>query len=232
MTSRRYAHAGPLYDLLSFERLLYRRPRERLLAMLGPLPGAIVVDVGCGTGRNLAGLRELVGPGGRIIGIDASTSMLRQARRRVRSAGWTNVRLVVGRAENLPAALTGADVGVENVVENVDVIVATFVLSIVDDQHAFWTGVDRLGTARPLRVALADLGAATRAGPPARLALDVLARLGGGDLRARPWEQLAARSNDVVHEIELGGHVHLAVGHVGAVGAVGERRPRTGETAG
>ncbi|MEO5898921.1 MAG: methyltransferase domain-containing protein [Ilumatobacteraceae bacterium] len=217
MTSRRYAHAGPLYDLLSFERLLYRRPRERLLAMLGPLPGATVVDVGCGTGRNLGGLRELVGPHGRIIGIDASTSMLRRARRRAKAAGWANVRLVEGHAENLLAALTGAGSPVDDPenADNVDVIIATFVLSIVDDQRAFWTAVDHLGTARPLRVALADLGAATRASTLTRLALDQLVRLGGSDLHARPWEQLAARSNDVAHEIEHGGHVHLAVGSVG-----------------
>ena len=46
---KRYAHVGRLYDLVSVEPLLYRRPRQRLGELLGPIPGATVVDVGCGT---------------------------------------------------------------------------------------------------------------------------------------------------------------------------------------
>ncbi|MBA3605706.1 MAG: ubiquinone biosynthesis protein, partial [Acidimicrobiia bacterium] len=44
----RYGLAGRLYDVVSLEPLLYRRPRARLLELLGPLPGATVVDIGCG----------------------------------------------------------------------------------------------------------------------------------------------------------------------------------------
>jgi ubiquinone/menaquinone biosynthesis C-methylase UbiE len=52
-----------------------------------------VLDLGCGTGRNLA----LLPPGARAIGLDPSWELLRRARRRA-----PGMPLVVGRAEALP----------------------------------------------------------------------------------------------------------------------------------
>jgi ubiquinone/menaquinone biosynthesis C-methylase UbiE len=76
-----------LYDCVSVEPLLYRRLRQRLGELLGPIPGATVVEVGCGTGLNLGWLHDAVSPGGRVIGVDASESMLSAARRRTRRHG-------------------------------------------------------------------------------------------------------------------------------------------------
>ena len=56
----RYARLGWVYDVISLEAVLYRRPRPRLAELFGPMPGATVVDVGCGTGLNLAWLRRAV----------------------------------------------------------------------------------------------------------------------------------------------------------------------------
>ena len=53
--------------------------RERLVARLPARPGDTVLDVGCGTGLCLPLLREKVGPGGTIVGIDASEQMLQVA---------------------------------------------------------------------------------------------------------------------------------------------------------
>jgi len=43
---------GGLYDLVSLEPLLYRRPRRDLLRQLDLPPGDTVLDLGCGNGLN------------------------------------------------------------------------------------------------------------------------------------------------------------------------------------
>lgn len=45
-------------------------------------PGAQVLDVACGPGRNLPLLLDAVGPGGRVVGVDISPAMLAKARSR------------------------------------------------------------------------------------------------------------------------------------------------------
>jgi ubiquinone/menaquinone biosynthesis C-methylase UbiE len=58
--------------------------------------GMNVVDVGCGTGISTAMVRELVGNGSYITGIDISPGMLEQARRRIPGA-----KFIEGDAEKL-----------------------------------------------------------------------------------------------------------------------------------
>lgn len=207
----RYARAGPLYDLVSLEPLLYRRPRRRLLELLGPMPGAVVVDLGCGTGLNLAGLHQLVTPDGTVIGIDDSRSMLDAAHRRVRQSGWDGVLMLEGDAADLRAVVAAAGVDLDAV----DAVVVTFVLSLLPDDVPVWSAIDALAARRPLRVAVADVGPPVGAPAPLRPPLRLLAKLGGGDPDRRPWERLADRASDIEHEILLGGHVHVAVGTCG-----------------
>ncbi len=49
------------------------------VAALGPLAGTVALDAGCGTGRAVEPLREAVGPGGLVIGADATPEMLAAA---------------------------------------------------------------------------------------------------------------------------------------------------------
>jgi len=207
----RYARLGRLYDVVSLEPLLYRRPRARLLELLGSQPGATVLDLGCGTGLDLAGLVRIVGPTGSVIGIDSSTSMLGAAERRVARAGWSGVRLLHGEATDIEGVL--GDAGLD--ASTVTVVVATFVLSLLPDDAPMWTSLDELATQQPLRVAVADLGRPDGAPAPARPFLHTLTALGGGDPDRRPWERLLERNPRAVHEVHFGGHVHLAVGTVG-----------------
>ena len=53
---------------------------------LAPQPGEVILDVGCGTGRNFERIRERIGPAGRLIGIEQSPEMLARARALVQRA--------------------------------------------------------------------------------------------------------------------------------------------------
>lgn len=61
--------------------------KRRSYALLDPRPGDRVCDIGCGTGDDALALARLVTPGGRAVGVDASATMLAEARRRAAAAG-------------------------------------------------------------------------------------------------------------------------------------------------
>jgi ubiquinone/menaquinone biosynthesis C-methylase UbiE len=69
-------------------------------AALAAAPGERILDVGCGPGFYCAELLEEVGPGGSIVGLDASASMLALAARRC--AGRGNVEFRAAEATSLP----------------------------------------------------------------------------------------------------------------------------------
>ena len=74
----------------------YPQRSQRLQAVrtLGLRPGDTVVDMACGTGLNFRLLERVVGPGGRIVGVDLTDAMLARAQDRVQANGWSNVSLV------------------------------------------------------------------------------------------------------------------------------------------
>jgi len=78
--------------------------KRRGLEALRPRPGLTLVDLGCGTGEDVVALAVMVAPGGRAMGIDASATMIAEARRR--AAGRDDVEFRVGdaRALDLPDA--------------------------------------------------------------------------------------------------------------------------------
>jgi len=203
-TARRYAAIGPIYDHVSLERLLYRAPRRRLLQLLAPAAGATVLDIGCGTGLNFAGVLNSIGSNGRLIGIDSSQSMLARAKRRIEHAGWKNVTLLHADVLDLAEVLALAELG------NIDTVLATYVLSLLDSDQPVWDAIDQLARVHPLRVGIADIATADNAAPPARLAYRVLAALGGADPRRQPWKQLAKRATVTAHESYRNGHIHIA----------------------
>jgi SAM-dependent methyltransferase len=72
--------------------------------------GQHVLDLGTGTGAVAERAAQLVGPSGRVVGVDISSDVLRIARERVTALGLTNVDLREGRAEALPAEGNAFDV--------------------------------------------------------------------------------------------------------------------------
>lgn len=61
--------------------------------------GHRVLDVSCGTGTLAAMMAGLVGPGGRVLGVDLSEEMLKVARRK---AAGDNVDFIRANAEDIP----------------------------------------------------------------------------------------------------------------------------------
>lgn len=80
--------------------------------------GANVVDIGCGAGIDSLIAGRLVGPRGRVIGIDMTPAMLEKARRSTREAGMDHVEFREGYAESLPVPDGWADVVISNGVIN------------------------------------------------------------------------------------------------------------------
>jgi SAM-dependent methyltransferase len=61
--------------------------RARAWQLLGLLPGARVLDIGCGPGTATLGLASLVGLFGSVIGVDSDLEMVRSADAAARAAG-------------------------------------------------------------------------------------------------------------------------------------------------
>ena len=61
--------------------------KQRSTELLRLRPGMSVIEIGCGNGRDAEALAKLVGPTGRVIGIDASQELISQATERTASLG-------------------------------------------------------------------------------------------------------------------------------------------------
>ena len=86
-----YTKRAPSYERGARLRAPFGR---RAVAALGLRPGETVLDIACGTGGNFDAIMEVIGPGGRLVGIDLSDDMLARASQRVRRNGWSNVELI------------------------------------------------------------------------------------------------------------------------------------------
>lgn len=77
----------------------HRRLLSELVVVGGAAPGDRVLDIGSGPGKLAAVLAEVVGPGGSVLGIDASRAMVDYARAH---AVATNIGFEAGAAQALP----------------------------------------------------------------------------------------------------------------------------------
>jgi S-adenosylmethionine-diacylgycerolhomoserine-N-methlytransferase len=98
---RIYRWQRAIYDVT---RKHYLLGRDRLIADLDPPPGASVLEIGCGTGRNLV-LAARRYPHARFYGIDISRAMLATANASVRRAGLqSRIVLAQGDASSFDAS--------------------------------------------------------------------------------------------------------------------------------
>jgi ubiquinone/menaquinone biosynthesis C-methylase UbiE len=71
---------------------------RRFFEAAGIGAGMKVLDLGSGAGDVALLLADLVGPRGRVVGVEMNATILETARARVASAGWSNVTFVSGDA--------------------------------------------------------------------------------------------------------------------------------------
>ena len=119
---------------------------ERFYGCGSPLPpaleGATVLDLGCGSGRDCYLLSRLVGPKGRVIGIDMTPEQLEVARRHrdwhAQRYGYShsNVEFLDGLIEDLAAS------GLADA--SVDVVVSNCVLNLSPDKTRVFAEIMRV----------------------------------------------------------------------------------------
>lgn len=102
---------------------LERRIRSMTRDALELKPGQVVLDVGCGSGSNFQYIINEIGPTGRIIGVDYSPAMLKQAQKLVKRKRWKNVELIECDAAKL-------DLG-----HRVDAAVSTLAMAVIPDHR-------------------------------------------------------------------------------------------------
>ncbi len=130
--ARFYTRYAALYDRIASDAPLVAPLRERIVDALAPDRGAVVVEMGCGTGANLPLLRERVGSAGAVVGIDFSAGVLERARDRIARAGWENVH--VARADATKPSVAPANLTRTAAPDGeVDAVLATFVTGMLDD---------------------------------------------------------------------------------------------------
>jgi S-adenosylmethionine-diacylgycerolhomoserine-N-methlytransferase len=133
LMDRVYRHQRHIYDLT---RKYYLFGRDRLIRELALKPGEGLVEIGCGTARNLIAIARRY-PGSRLYGLDASHEMLKTAGEAVARAGLADrIGLVHAFAEGLSPRLFGSDT-------RLDRALFSYSLSMIPD----WRGALRAAAA-------------------------------------------------------------------------------------
>lgn len=142
-----YRRQRHIYDVT---RKYYLFGRDRLIDRMKPKPGSAIVEVGCGTARNLIRMARLY-PDAQLFGLDASKAMLQTAEETVARHGLeSRISLAHGYAEALSPAMFGRTAPF-------DEIVFSYSLSMIPDwKQALRAAADALGPAG--RVHIVDFG--------------------------------------------------------------------------
>jgi S-adenosylmethionine-diacylgycerolhomoserine-N-methlytransferase len=134
LMDRIYRHQRHIYD---FTRKYFLLGRDRMIAEIDARDGARVLEIGCGTGRNLIMVARKY-PGASCFGIDVSTAMLNSAMGAISRAGL-EARIHVAHADATrfePGLLFGVD--------QFDRIFISYSLSMIPQ----WQGVAGTALAR------------------------------------------------------------------------------------
>jgi arsenite methyltransferase len=123
--------------------------------------GETVLDLGCGAGTDLLVAAQMVGPQGRVIGVDMTPAMLQRARESADAMGLANVEL----HESLIEALPIPDA-------SVDVVISNGVIDLVPDKEAVFAEIDRVLRGGG-RLQIADVVIHTEVSEDARKRIDL-----------------------------------------------------------
>lgn len=138
-----FHHGLPLAHILEYpEELLSGLPPEAVESFAGVgnpfsvgeiAPGETVLDIGSGCGFDCFIAGEMVGPNGKVIGVDMTDAMLKRSRKTAKSLGLTQVAFKKGFAEELPVP-DGS----------VDVVISNGVINLTPDKYAVFNEVFRV----------------------------------------------------------------------------------------
>lgn len=118
---RMYRYTRHIYDLT---RRPYLLGRDDVLAEIAAQPASSVLEVGCGTARNLRKLCSQA-PQHTLYGLDASDQMLATARTACARAGCSEaIRLIQGLAQDIQPSLFGCT-------SPFDIVLCSYVLSMI-----------------------------------------------------------------------------------------------------
>jgi arsenite methyltransferase len=95
--------------------------------------GERVLDLGCGAGTDTLVAAQMVGPEGRVTGIDMTPEMLAKARAAAGELGAGNVELVEAEAERLPFPDA-----------SFDVVISNGVIDLIPDKDAVFAELERV----------------------------------------------------------------------------------------
>ena len=184
--------------------LLGRYPRiemrEAVMDLAALKPGDKVLDFACGAGANFPYIMERIGPTGKLVGVDYSADMLKEAQGVIDRGGWSNVALIQSDAATMQPG------------ENFDVVLCTLGLVVIPRyemaMQAGWDALKPGGT-----YAIADLCESERwYGKLLGFAMNLMDLLIVIDTTRRPWEWLAARAKNFYREDLFFGFFYVASG--------------------
>jgi demethylmenaquinone methyltransferase/2-methoxy-6-polyprenyl-1,4-benzoquinol methylase len=184
----RYDRVARWYRYLEWTILLAPRFRRRAVQRLRLREGDTVLELGCGSGRNLGLLRRAVGPAGEVIGVDAAPGMLAEAQKLIARHGWRNVSLIHSDAAQLKLD------------RRVDVAYFSLSYSVMPDREGAldraWEALCPGGRIVVMDAGLPDTALGRVLARPAEL----VATLFPGDPYSRPWEDLQRLAPDPATE--------------------------------
>jgi ubiquinone/menaquinone biosynthesis C-methylase UbiE len=122
---------------LGLQHRLWSEAAHRLWEYARIQPGMSVLDVGCGPGNAAADLAELVGPSGRIVGVDESPLYLKHLHDKASARKLFNIDRILGDVQQLDQLLPTAE-------STFDAAYARWVLCFVPDPEAVVRGVSRV----------------------------------------------------------------------------------------
>lgn len=150
-------HAAAMDQMYRYTRHIYditRKPyllgRDRMIAELDVPPGGTVLELGCGTGRNLIAVAPRY-PDCRLFGVDISAEMLRTARATIDAAGLSH------RITLAPGDATAFDAASAFGVARFDRVYFSYAVSMIPDWVAALQEADRLTTPGG-RLSVVDFG--------------------------------------------------------------------------